>query len=113
MRTPVFQLHILPMFRATDREHMRSEKGLDLWDYDQVRVQADFILDCLKGEGRAPAKSRFVQFVPRTRWPRSQAAGSSRVASRERARRPTRTFRYFAGVLPQEEHGSCVRHGFA
>jgi len=48
---------------------------------------------------RAPAKSRFVQFVPRTRWPRSQVAGSSRVASRERARRPTRTFRYFAGAL--------------
>lgn len=51
MRTPVFQLHILPMFRASDREHMRSENGLDLWDYDQVRAQADFILDCLKGEG--------------------------------------------------------------
>src|SRR5258708_27266623 len=51
MRTPVFQLHILPMFRATDREHMRSEKGLDLWDYDEVRAQADFILDCLKGQG--------------------------------------------------------------
>jgi hypothetical protein len=51
MRTPVFQLHILPLFRATDREHMRSEKGLDMWDYDQVRTQADDILDCLRGKG--------------------------------------------------------------
>src|SRR6266542_4467979 len=46
-----------------------------------------------------PGKVEIVQFVPRTRWPRSQVAGSSRVASRERARRPTRTFRYFAGAL--------------
>jgi hypothetical protein len=57
-----------------------------------------------QGTRRAPAKSRFVQFVPRTRWPRSQVAGSSRVASRERARRPTRTFRYFAGALRVRGH---------
>jgi hypothetical protein len=35
MRTPVFELHILPMIRATDREHMRRF-GLDLWDYEQL-----------------------------------------------------------------------------
>jgi hypothetical protein len=34
MRTPVFELHILPMIRATDREHMRF--AFDLWDYDQL-----------------------------------------------------------------------------
>lgn len=34
MRTPVFELHIVPMFRATDREHMIF--ALDLWDYQQV-----------------------------------------------------------------------------
>jgi hypothetical protein len=34
MRTPVFELHILPMIRATDREHMRF--SFDLWDYDQL-----------------------------------------------------------------------------
>jgi hypothetical protein len=46
MRTPVFELHILPMFRATDREHMRAAR-LDLSDYDEVRRRADRILDKL------------------------------------------------------------------
>ncbi|MFG2331519.1 hypothetical protein ACGFMM_18030 [Streptomyces sp. NPDC048604] len=46
MRTPVFELHIRPMFRATDREHMRW--ALDLWDYDDVVAQADDILDRLE-----------------------------------------------------------------
>src|SRR6266487_6705868 len=36
---------------------------------------------------QGPGKVEIVQFVPRTRWPPSQVAGSSRVASRERARR--------------------------
>lgn len=34
MRTPVFELHILPMMRASDREHMLFK--FDLWDYDAV-----------------------------------------------------------------------------
>jgi hypothetical protein len=34
MRIPVFELHILPMIRAIDREHMRF--AFDLWDYDQL-----------------------------------------------------------------------------
>ncbi|GGW55754.1 hypothetical protein GCM10010503_36060 [Streptomyces lucensis JCM 4490] len=42
MRTPVFELHIQPMFRATDRVHMSS--FFDLWDYDAVVAQADDIL---------------------------------------------------------------------
>src|SRR6266516_3117075 len=50
-----------------------------------------------------PGKVEIVQFVPRTRCPPSQVAGSSRVASRERARRPTRTFRYFAGALGADD----------
>jgi hypothetical protein len=50
MRTPVFQLHILPMFRATDRQHMVWK--LDLWDYDEVRNNADSILSYLKGESK-------------------------------------------------------------
>ncbi|MEU6593118.1 hypothetical protein ABZ923_28470 [Streptomyces sp. NPDC046881] len=45
MRTPVFELHIRPMFRATDRAHMISD--LDLWDYETVVAQADDILDRL------------------------------------------------------------------
>lgn len=51
MRTPVFELHIRPMFRATDRAHMISD--LDLWDYDTVVAQADHILDYLK-DGMPP-----------------------------------------------------------
>ncbi len=42
MRTPVFELHIAPMFRATDREHMGFFG--DLWDYDFVVEHADEIL---------------------------------------------------------------------
>ena len=42
MRTPVFELHIQPLFRALDREHMRF--ALDLWDYAQVVQHADDIL---------------------------------------------------------------------
>jgi hypothetical protein len=40
MRTPVFELHILPMIRATDREHMLN-RNLDLWDYDTLVQHAD------------------------------------------------------------------------
>ncbi|SYX86340.1 hypothetical protein [Paenibacillus alvei] len=39
MRTPVFELHIRPMIRAIDREHMRF--AFDLWDYDQIVQHAD------------------------------------------------------------------------
>ena len=46
MRTPVFELHILPMFRATDLEHMQAQR-LNLSDYDEVRRHADRILDKL------------------------------------------------------------------
>lgn len=46
MRTPVFELHIRPMFRATDRDHMSD--AFDLWDYDAVVAQADDILERLK-----------------------------------------------------------------
>lgn len=48
MRTPVFELHIRPMFRLVDRDHMAYE--LDLFDYDQVRHCADDILRHLKAD---------------------------------------------------------------
>ncbi|HEU4868219.1 MAG TPA: hypothetical protein VFV09_10880 [Actinomycetota bacterium] len=50
MRTPVFELHIRPMFRATDREHMQHLFGedFDLWNYDAVVEFADRILDSLE-----------------------------------------------------------------
>ncbi|MFF4422403.1 hypothetical protein ACFY04_16745 [Streptomyces sp. NPDC001549] len=51
MRTPVFELHIRPMFRAIDRDHMMS--SFDLWDYDAVVAEADDIQDRLK-DGMPP-----------------------------------------------------------
>ena len=47
-RTPVFELHIRPMFRGIDRDHMRF--AFDLWDYDQVRENADGILARLQAD---------------------------------------------------------------
>jgi hypothetical protein len=46
MRTPIFELHIRPMFRLIDRDHMAFR--LDLFDYDQLRLHADRILQRLK-----------------------------------------------------------------
>jgi hypothetical protein len=43
---PVFELHIRPLFRTTDREHMMF--AVDLWDYDSVVAHADDILDRVK-----------------------------------------------------------------
>lgn len=48
MRTPVFQLHILPLFNATDHQHMSFL--FDLWDYDQVVSNAQEILDHVTGD---------------------------------------------------------------
>ncbi len=48
MRTPVFELHIRPLFRATDRAHMRVQ--IDLSDYDRIVDNADRLLLHLKGE---------------------------------------------------------------
>ncbi|GAA0324694.1 hypothetical protein GCM10010302_74790 [Streptomyces polychromogenes] len=48
MRTPVFELHIRPMFRATDKAHMGF--AFDLWDYDDVVANADDILDRLQND---------------------------------------------------------------
>ena len=37
-RTPVFELHIRPLFRPLDRQHMlRVRPDLDLWSYDAVK----------------------------------------------------------------------------
>ena len=50
MRTPVFELHIRPMFRAIDREHMRNMFGdqFDLWDYDVLKDSIDRVLGSLE-----------------------------------------------------------------
>jgi len=54
MRTPVFELHILPLFRATDREHMSFT--VDLWDYSSVVDRADQIIEHLESD-MPPAES--------------------------------------------------------
>jgi hypothetical protein len=44
-RTPIFEMHILPMFRQLDRQHMmRVNSTLDLWDYDSVKRNAPEII---------------------------------------------------------------------
>jgi hypothetical protein len=50
MRRPVFELHIQPMIRATDRAHMRNLFGddFDLWDYEFVSSRAERILERLE-----------------------------------------------------------------
>ncbi|MCG6493857.1 hypothetical protein [Kitasatospora sp. A2-31] len=55
MRTPVYELHIRPLFRATDREHMAF--SLDLWDYDSVVANADDVLARVDGAGMPPDDS--------------------------------------------------------
>jgi hypothetical protein len=60
MSAPVFELHIRPLFRATDREHMcfnRDPCHLDLWDYDTVKRRADDILDNLEAQSMPPPES--------------------------------------------------------
>jgi hypothetical protein len=48
-RTPVFELHILPMIRAMDRAHMQQFFGdeFDLWSYDFLHDNAERVLDRL------------------------------------------------------------------
>ena len=43
MGAPRFELHIRPLFRALDREHMRSM--FDLWSYEDVASHVDSILN--------------------------------------------------------------------
>ena len=43
MAAPRFELHIRPLFRALDREHMRSR--FDLWSYEDVVSHVDMILN--------------------------------------------------------------------
>ena len=50
-RKPVFEMHIRPLFRLLDRQHMILNSGLDLWDYDAVKRKSDQILIKVKGTG--------------------------------------------------------------
>ena len=48
-RIPVFELHIRPMFRLLDREHMLT--GFDLWELERVWEMRNDILMRLRREG--------------------------------------------------------------
>jgi hypothetical protein len=51
-RNPIFELHIRPLFRLLDRQHMlRVTEGMDLWDYDVVKTKSAVILQRVKGQG--------------------------------------------------------------
>jgi hypothetical protein len=52
-RAAVFELHIRPMFRLLDREHMLTmvEPGFDLWDFETVWTMRNDILARLRGAG--------------------------------------------------------------
>jgi hypothetical protein len=52
-RPPVFELHIRPMFRLLEREHMLTwvEPGFDLWELERVWEMRNDILVRLRGEG--------------------------------------------------------------
>jgi hypothetical protein len=52
-RTPVYELHIRPLFRLVDREHMSL--FFNLWDYDAVKQNANMILQRLRSS--MPPKS--------------------------------------------------------
>jgi hypothetical protein len=45
-RIPTYELHIKPLFRIIDREHMLL--FFDLWDYDAVKQNANMILQRLR-----------------------------------------------------------------
>lgn len=53
-RVPVWELHIRPLFRRIDHEHMA---WLDLWDYDTVRDRHEVILLRLEEGGMPPFDS--------------------------------------------------------
>jgi hypothetical protein len=50
-RKPVFELHIRPMFRLLDQQHMILHSDLDLWDYDAVKRKSGEILIKVSGTG--------------------------------------------------------------
>jgi hypothetical protein len=70
MRTVVFELHILPMIRATDREHMHF--AFDLWDYEQLVQHAEEFADRVgvdmpPAEAGGPWPDEWVQLFQRWR----------------------------------------------
>ena len=56
-RIPVFELHIRPLFRMIDRDHMmRGHDPLDLWSLDDVWNARQSILEHIHEGGGMPPK---------------------------------------------------------
>jgi hypothetical protein len=55
-RNPIFELHIRPMFRLLDRQHMLRVGQRDLWDYNYVKRESAKILVKLKGPGEGGSR---------------------------------------------------------
>jgi hypothetical protein len=54
-RPPIFEVHIRPMFRLLDREHMSKwVQAFDLWDLDAVWAQRNEILTRVRDVGDMP-----------------------------------------------------------
>lgn len=53
-RVPIYELHIRPLFRLIDREHMLL--FFDLWDYDAIKASASVIHQRLRS-GMPPASA--------------------------------------------------------
>ncbi|HEY3824678.1 MAG TPA: hypothetical protein VGL82_08970 [Bryobacteraceae bacterium] len=51
-----FAKDIKPLFNAVDQDHMLNQQGMfDLWDYNDVKTNADQILNAVKA-GKMPPK---------------------------------------------------------
>lgn len=55
MPAPRFELHVRPMFRAIDREHMKGR--FDLWSYDDVVHHCDAIISRIAVSADMPTQS--------------------------------------------------------
>jgi hypothetical protein len=67
-RFPIYELHVLPMFRQLDRQHMlRVNPNLDLWSYESVKANATEILRRAGGDQPSMPTGDVGGFWP-TEW---------------------------------------------
>src|SRR6266853_745121 len=104
-RPPVFELHIRPMFRLLEREHMTTllTPGIDLWDLDAVWAKRNLILGRLRGLVWARLlleRSARLHTASRTRVP--QPAGEPHASRGQRVLRQ--------GRHDEGRHPRCGRH---
>jgi hypothetical protein len=64
MAAPGFAKDIKPLFTKIDQDHMLNRVGMfDLWDYEQVKTNADDILGAVKS-GRMPPPREKRRWTP-------------------------------------------------